>query len=97
MAQIFAQATTFFRGPAPSSGGGGGSNTDFLTGQTVNNGSTDIAHTLGVAPTTVLFFRSTGEPLILQWQPKPGSETTTITVTNATPTLTGVTIQLSAP
>lgn len=84
------------QGVTASGGSGGGATTEILTGQTVNNGSTDITHTLGEAPDTVLFFRSTGEPLILQWTPKVGAETTQITVTNAMPQFTGVTIQLAA-
>jgi hypothetical protein len=84
------------QGITVSGGGGGGTTSQFLTGQTVNNGITTISHTLGVAPKTVLFFRSTGEALILQWQPNGANPTTQIDITNAMPQFTGVTIQLSA-
>lgn len=95
MPNIFGNNQTFFR-PSSSGGGGGGTTNEILTGQTVNNGSTTIAHTLGAEPKTVLFFRDTGEPLLLQWQPNGANPTTEIDITNAMPQFTGVTIQLSA-
>lgn len=84
-------------GIAVSTGGGNGSgSSDFLTGQTIANGSSTITHTLGQEPKTVLFFNSSGQPVMVEWTANVTNPTTQIDVVNAMPQFTGATIELSA-
>lgn len=77
-----------------ATGSSGGIKSNILTGKTINAGTTDIIHGLGEQPLVVMFYNANGQPQILQWQPKAGSEDTTITVTSFV-NLTDITIQLS--
>jgi len=65
-----------------SGGGGGGTTNEILTAQALIAGDTDIAHTLGVEPTVVMFNDTDGKTMVLDWVAKVGSETTVITVTS---------------
>lgn len=77
-------------------GGGGGTTSKIMTAQTIVAGSGDIAHTLGVEPQAVEFFNAAGQPLIIEWEAKGGSETTIITTSNNPVLQNGATIKLSA-
>jgi hypothetical protein len=75
-------------------GGGGGLDSQIITGQTINSGTTVVAHALGAAPNTVLVFNANGQVQVLQWVPTPGSETTSITITSFV-SIANTTVQLS--
>lgn len=62
-------------------GGGGGNGSLDTVVQTLNAGSNDVSHSLGVEPTAWLIQDSSGRTLVLAAEPKVGSETSVLEVT----------------